>query len=219
MRHRLRICSLILCLLLTVTCLGACGSSGKMSRDTLLQIGDETFSRQEAMVFLLSQHSIYAGEYGDRIWEVQLSDGSFESYVRKAMLDYLERLFLADCAAKAEGVTLRQETIVRGTYSDSFDTLVFALRKDQWSPVITLLNEYALVQCLSVYEEEATAMNKAAMEKENREKQLQEAMTTYGRDITLVLNPEAWKDISLSGLAGLSLANFYDHTAGLEANY
>ena len=61
MRHRLRICSLILCLLLTVTCLGACGSSGKMSRDTLLQIGDETFSRQEAMVFLLSQHSIYAG--------------------------------------------------------------------------------------------------------------------------------------------------------------
>ena len=327
MRHRLRICSLILCLLLTVTCLGACGSSGKMSRDTLLQIGDETFSRQEAMVFLLSQHSIYAGEYGDRIWEVQLSDGSFESYVRKAMLDYLERLFLADCAAKAEGVTLsvtenaavdkaadaffrelneetkektgltreicgqayarfaraqifyrqvlgrgsdevsdeearavklliisvakdkgietaqlilnkikggtsavdatkntegvtlRQETIVRGTYSDSFDTLVFALRKDQWSPVITLLNEYALVQCLSVYEEEATAMNKAAMEKENREKQLQEAMTTYGRDITLVLNPEAWKDVSLSGLAGLSLANFYDHTAGLEANY
>ena len=118
-----------------------------------------------------------------------------------------------------EGVSLRQETIVRGDYSDSFDTLVFALRKDQWSPVITLLNEYDLVQCLSVYEEEATAMNKAAMEKENREQQLKDAMTTYGRDITLVFNPEAWKDISLSSFAGLSLANFYDHTAGLEANY
>ncbi len=326
MKHLRRAACLILALLLAASLLSGCGK-GKMGRDTLLQIGDETFSRQEATVFLLSQHSIYAGEYGEKIWDVQLSEGSFESYVRKAMLDYLERLFLADCAAKAdgvvlsaaenaavekaadaffrdlsdetkektgltrelcvqayaryaraqifyrqvlgrgsdevsdeearavkiliisvpkdlgigaaqglldkiangtaaveatkdmEGVTLRQETIVRGTYSDSFDKLVFALKKEQWSPVITMLNEYYLVQCLSVFEAEATAVNKAAMEKENREKQLKEAMTTYGEGITLVLNPLAWQDVSLKDYEGLSLANFYDYTAGLAADY
>lgn len=309
-----------------VLLLCSCGGT-KMGGDTLLQIGEERFTRQEAAVFLLSQHSIYAGEYGEDIWKVQLSDGSFESYVRKAMLDYLERLFLVDCAAREEGIslsttekaavekaadaffrdlneetitktgltreiceqaytrfaraqifyrqvlgrgmdeisdeearavkilivsvakdlgietaqallakikagtsaieatknkegmTIRQETIVRGTYSDSFDTLVFALKKEQWSPVITLQNDYVLVQCLSVYEEEATAVNKAVMEKENRERQLEEAMTAYGSKITLVMNPAAWEDVSMSSLQGLSPANFYDYTAGLVVNY
>ena len=74
------------CLALSlVLLLCSCGGT-KMGGDTLLQIGEERFTRQEAAVFLLSQHSIYAGEYGEDIWKVQLSDGSFESYVRKAML-------------------------------------------------------------------------------------------------------------------------------------
>ncbi len=314
------------CLILALLMLSGC-SGGKMNEDTLLRIGEERFSRQEAAIFLLSQHSIYAGEYGDKIWTVELSDGSFESYVKRAMLDYLECLFLCDCAAKAdgvelsaaemtavekaadaffrelneetiektgltrqlceqayarfaraqifyrqtlgsgpdeisdeearairiqivtvpgsqgmaaaqtlldtvkngtpaaeagkdlEGVTLRQETIVRGIYPDSFDALVFSLKKGQWSPVITVLNDYLLVQCLSALEEEATAVNKAAMEKQNREKLLEKAMSAYGRDITLEVNPAAWQDVSLSGLAGLAPANFYDHTAGLAADY
>ena len=94
-------------LLLLVLILSSCGGKQKQMGDgDLLQIGDEIFTKQEAMVFLLSQHTIYAGEYGEEIWNVQLSEGSFETYVKKAMLDYLERLFLTDCAARADGIAL-----------------------------------------------------------------------------------------------------------------
>ena len=95
--------ALVLILLLSS---GGCGSRQKMGDGDLLRIGDEVFTMQEAMVFLLSQHTIYAGEYGEEIWNVQLSEGSFESYIKKALLDYLERLFLTDSAARADGIVL-----------------------------------------------------------------------------------------------------------------
>ena len=308
---------------------GGCASRQKMGDGDLLRIGDEVFTMQEAMVFLLSQHTIYAGEYGEEIWNVQLSEGIFESYIKKALLDYLERLFLTDCAARAdgialsvtenaaaekaadqffqglseetkektgltraiclqafvryartqiyfrkvlgrypseisdeearavvlqivsvdsargigtardlldkitqdkkktaaeaaagtEGVSIRQETVIRGTYGGNFDTIVFALKKDQWSPVITMEGEYLLVQCVAVSDPSATALNKAAMEKANRERELQEAVAAYGQNITMICNPAVWEGISMSGFAGLSPANFYDHTDGLRADY
>ena len=306
--------------------LAACG--GRSMKDSeLLQIGEEVFTRQEAEIFALSQHNLYTAQYGEEIWEVALSEGSFEEYVKKALLDYLERLFLTDCAAKAagialsvsekaavekaadalfnglsedtrektgitrelcgqayaryamaqiyfrkvlgrsmaevsdeearamqlqivsvsktagigkaqeilekikegtlpaeairevEGAAIRTETVVRGIYPEKFDTLVFALKKDQWSPVITLDNEYVLVRCALAYDAEATALHKAEMEKQKREDQLQEALETYAKDITMVMNPRAWDDLSLRAYAGLSGANFYDYTDPLNADY
>ena len=306
--------------------LAACG--GRSMKDSeLLQIGEEVFTRQEAEIFALSQHNLYTAQYGEEIWEVALSEGSFEEYVKKALLDYLERLFLTDCAAKAagialsvsekaavekaadalfnglseetrektgitrelcgqayaryamaqiyfrkvlgrsmaevsdeearamqlqivsvsknagigkaqeilekikegtlpaeairetEGAAIRTETVVRGVYPEKFDTLVFALKKDQWSPVITLDNEYVMVRCVLAYDAEATALHKAEMEKQKREDQLQEALETYAKDITMILNPRAWEDVSLRAYAGLSAANFYDYTDPLNADY
>ncbi len=306
--------------------LAACG--GRSMKDSeLLQIGEEVFTRQEAEIFALSQHNLYTAQYGEEIWEVALSEGSFEEYVKKALLDYLERLFLTDCAAKAagialsvsekaavekaadalfnglseetrektgitrelcgqayaryamaqiyfrkvlgrsmaevsdeearamqlqivsvsknagigkaqeilekikegtlpaeairetEGAAIRTETVVRGIYPEKFDTLVFALKKDQWSPVITLDNEYVMVRCVLAYDAEATALHKAEMEKQKREDQLQEALETYAKDITMILNPRAWEDVSLRAYAGLSAANFYDYTDPLNADY
>lgn len=323
------LCAALLLILALTAALGGCGKKQKMGEGDLLRIGDEVFTRQEATVFLLSQHTIYTREYGEEIWNVQLSEDSFESYVRKAMLDYLERLFLTDCAARAdgialsvtenaaaekaadaffrslseetlektgltreiclqacvrwartqiyfrkvlgrgvdevseeearavqlqivsvdsargigaarellekikadkkktaaeaaagmEGVSIRKETVIRGTYGGTFDTIVFALKKDQWSPVITMPNEYLLVQCLAVSDPAATALNKAAMEKANRERELREAVATYAKDITMIYNPAAWEDVSMSAFAGLSAANLYDHTDGLRADY
>ena len=306
--------------------LAACG--GRSMKDSeLLQIGEEVFTRQEAEIFALSQHNLYTAQYGEEIWEVALSEGSFEEYVKKALLDYLERLFLTDCAAKAagialsvsekaavekaadalfnglseetrektgitrelcgqayaryamaqiyfrkvlgrsmaevsdeearamqlqivsvsknagigkaqeilekikegtlpaeairetEGAAIRTETVVRGIYPEKFDTLVFALKKDQWSPVITLDNEYVMARCVLAYDAEATALHKAEMEKQKREDQLQEALETYAKDITMILNPRAWEDVSLRAYAGLSAANFYDYTDPLNADY
>ena len=319
-----------LCLLvLLALILGGCGRNRTMGDDDLLQIGKEVFTKQEAAVFLLSQHTICAGEYGEEIWDVQLAEGSFESYVKAAMLDYLERLFLTDCAARAdgialsvtenaaaekaadafwqglneetkektgltreiclqactryaraqiyfrkvlgrssgeisdeearaavlqivsvdaasgigtarellekitadrkktaseaaagmEGVSIRRETVIRGTYGGSFDTIVFALKKDQWSPVITMPDAYLLVQCVAVSDPAATAVNKAAMEKANREQELQEAVSSYAKDITMTYNAAVWDEVSLRAFEGLSPANIYDHVAGLRADY
>ena len=324
MKSARRVLSVVLVLILV---LGGCGGKKKMGDNDLLRIGDEIYSRQEAMVFLLSQHTIYAGEYGEEIWNAELSEGRFESYLKKALLDYLERLFLTDSAARAdgialsvaenaaaekaadqfwqgmneetraktgltrelclqaciryaraqiyfrkvlgrapaeisdeegraavlqivsidkaqgietarsvlnkinegksaaeaaagtEGVSIRRETVTRGTYGGSFDTIVFSLRKDKWSPVITMDNEYLLVQCVAVSDPAATAMNKAAMEKARRENELQDAVADYAKDITLTVNPGAWDDISMNMFEGLSAVNFYDYAGSLRADY
>ena len=323
------LCLALVLILTLVPVLGGCGKKQKMGDSDLLRIGDEVFTMQEAAVFLLSQHSIYAGGYGEEIWNVQLSEGSFESYIKKALLDYLERLFLTDCAARAdgialsvaenaaaekaadrfwqglseetktktgltreiclqavfryaraqiyfrkvlgrtpgeisdeearaavlqivsvdsargigtarelldkitadkkktaveaaagiEGVTVRKETVIRGTYGGTFDTIVFALKKDQWSPVITMPDAYLLVQCLEVSDPAATALNKAAMEKAKRESELQEAVAAYGKSITMICNPAAWEEVSMSAFEGLSLVNLYDYTDSLRADY
>lgn len=325
MNKTCRAAALLLALVLLLT--GCSRRETALNDNELLRVGDVTCTKAEAMLYILSQHSIYAGAYGESIWSVKLSEGSFEQYVLDALLDYLEMLFLVDRAAVSAGVRLseaetaqveraadafmaeldehtrsvtgitgetvlnayaryarvqiyhrqvlagrvdelsdeearairlqfvvldrsggmeqaqavleklkngtavsdalkgiegaetRKETVVRGKYTDTFDTLAFALKKDQWSNIITMYGSYYMVQCLSTFEAEATAVNKASIESERREKLLKDALEEYGKSVTMMTNPELWSTIRMSSLEGLSKANFYDHTAALNAAY
>ena len=101
-----------LSILIAVLLLGlsACGSSSdaRLHRNELLAIDDSICTWAEAQMYILSQHTIYSQAYGEGIWAVKLAEGSFEKYVKDALLDYLKLLFLADLAARKQAVQLSE---------------------------------------------------------------------------------------------------------------
>lgn len=90
--------------------LSACSQGGerKLERGQLLAVEDAVCTWGEAQVFILTQHSAYAGEYGSMIWQVQLGDGNFEDYIRESLLEYLKMLLLANYGARRLEVRLSE---------------------------------------------------------------------------------------------------------------
>ncbi len=113
-------------LLLTVLmCLCACAGKDRslLTDGELLAVGDTICRKADAEIFILSQRSMYTKGYGEAIWNVQLENGSFESYVKEALLDYLEELYLVDAAAVADGIVLSEaETAAVHKAADAFMT-------------------------------------------------------------------------------------------------
>ena len=95
----------LVCLLL-----GACGKSSepRLERSQLLGIDDVICSWGEAKIFILTQHTAYGQTYGESVWDVPLSDGNFESYIRDSLLEYLKTMMLAVYAAEQIGASLSE---------------------------------------------------------------------------------------------------------------
>lgn len=115
-----------------------------------------------------------------------------------------------------DGVSSRRENVVRGTYSEEFDTLTFALKTGQWSPIFMEGSNYVIVQCQSSYLEEETAVHKAQMEKDAREKSLNDLLVSYAESVQLIYNPKLWDSWNMSQFSTLPAVNFYDYCDGLK---
>ena len=100
---------LMLLMLLVVCCCGCFGAGEreiKLKSSELFAVNDQICTRQELLIFLLTQKLKYESSYGADIWTAQLEDGSFEDYVREALLHYMETLFLVYDAAAQAGIAL-----------------------------------------------------------------------------------------------------------------
>ena len=319
-----KIPTICLCLLLTLSLLaGGCGNKyeGSLQPDELLSVGGGVCSWSEAQIFILSQYAQYTKNYGEGIWSVSLSEGTFADRIKAALLPYLELLFLADLAAEKQGITLSEnekfqieraasdyiralgepareklglslqeaedafsryarsqlfyeqtlmngqievseeearvmsvqivaadlslgmekaqeirtrlaggesvntilseygkcgsfrEELIRGRYGGNFDTIVFSLKNDQWSPIITLGDNYYIVKCLASYLPAETARNKAEMEQKAREELLTGVLDTYSKDTVLLLNPALWDSWSIEDYKDCPPVSFYDYAS------
>lgn len=105
MKKRFAAFFLILCLIVS-----GCGQSGELQleRNQLLGVGGIICSWGEAQVFILTQYTAYGRTYGESVWDVTLADGSFESYIRDSLMEYLKTLLLAAYAAGRLGVSLSE---------------------------------------------------------------------------------------------------------------
>ena len=115
-----------------------------------------------------------------------------------------------------DGVSSRRENVIRGMYSEDFDTLVFALKTEQWSPIFMEGTQYYIVQCVSSYLAEETAIHKAQMEAGAREENLNELLASYAESVQLVYNPKLWDSWSMSQYGSLPAVNFYDYCDELK---
>lgn len=77
-------------------------------------------------------------------------------------------------------------------------------------------SNYVIVQCQSSYLEEETAVHKAQMEKDAREKSLNDLLVSYAESVQLIYNPKLWDSWNMSQFSTLPAVNFYDYCDGLK---
>ena len=313
----------LVCLLLLL-CLLASACSGKnaeraLKENELLYVGGQLCTWPEARVFALAQHVQYSADYGEKIWTVSLGKQSFESYVKAALLDYLELLYLVDSVsaekgimlseaekaslrhaaedyvaalgeagaealeldretvyqlmcrmaraklvyaqvlrdtaeisdeearairlqivtmpesiglpaaqealeklreensstteilAAMEGVTVRQETLVRGKYSESFDSIAFSLRNGKWSNVIPVDGHFYLLYCISSNVSEETALNRGVLLLKQRRTLLENAVEEFARGKKLNVNGPLWDSWSMEDMIQYPQVDLYDY--------
>ena len=317
-----RLTTILLSLLLV---LSACSRGGELQleRNQLLGVGSMICSWGEAQIFILTQYTAYGREYGSDVWNVTLSEGNFESYIRDSLLEYLKTMLLAARAADKDGVSLseaeqretelaadslmndlgsaagrfgitkeavrsaythyalaqifyrqtvtdahleisdeearvislqiveldgsggyaqaaevaealkaadsvtevvsglegvsvRQENVVRGSYSDSFETIAFSLKQDQWSPVITEKGSFYILRCLSPYLADATEQHKAEMALAAREETINKTLKNFARTEQMIYNPELWDAWSMAQYEGAPAIDFFAYAAALK---
>lgn len=101
----------ILALLLSLCLMGtACGGNNEMvlRADELLAVGDIVCTWPQAQIFILAQYQKYSSVYGKGIWQVEMEEGNFESYIKEGLLDYMKLLYLSDYGARQEKLELSQ---------------------------------------------------------------------------------------------------------------
>ncbi|MBP3728710.1 MAG: hypothetical protein J6H18_00400 [Lachnospiraceae bacterium] len=115
-----------------------------------------------------------------------------------------------------DGVSGRRELVTRGSYPQDWETIVFALKQGQWSPLISGDTVSFLVLSLSPFVVEETARHKAEMEREAREKNLMDRMKALAESSQLIYNPALWDSWNMAQYADFAPVNFFDFTGELE---
>lgn len=80
-----------------------------LGKNELFRIGKETCTREEALIFVTSQKNIYEASYSDQIWGIALNDGTFETYVKNSLQNFLAKEKCMVAMAKAHEMTLGGE--------------------------------------------------------------------------------------------------------------
>lgn len=115
----------------------------------------------------------------------------------------------------SEGVSIRDENLIRGKYSKDFDTLVFSLKNGQFSPVIQEGDAYLIVQCLSSFLAAETQVRKAEMEQAIREETLTQALTKYLPEASILYNPTLWEGWTMESYHGAPAIDFFRYVEEL----
>ena len=80
-----------------------------LNEDQLFKIGRETATVPEAMIFVTTQKNIYEKAYGSEIWDIDLSNGTFETYVRESLQNFLAQMKCMVLMAADRGIELTEE--------------------------------------------------------------------------------------------------------------
>lgn len=62
-----------------------------LAKNELFRVGKEVCTKEEALIFVTSQKNVYEAAYSDQIWDISLNGGTFESYVKNSLLNFLAK--------------------------------------------------------------------------------------------------------------------------------
>ena len=198
------------------------GSEGRAATGITRETAEEAYARfARAQIFYrqtMVDGNVEVSDEEARVISLQIVEIEHRAGYAEALRIRAE-LEAGKAAAEAvrgiDGITVRRENVVRGTYGEEWETIVFALKEGRWSPIVAGDSSYYLIQCLSPYVVEETARHKAEMERSLREQNLDRVLKELADSVQLVYNPARWEKWSMQQYEGLPAANFYDHTGEL----
>lgn len=79
----------------------------------LFKLEDEVCTKQEAMIFILSQKARYENLYGKDIWSVRIQEQTFSEYMRDKLQDFLAKMKCMVLMAEEYGVELSEEETLK----------------------------------------------------------------------------------------------------------
>ncbi|MCI8549901.1 MAG: hypothetical protein HFI68_04800 [Lachnospiraceae bacterium] len=92
-------------------------STSKLKEGELFRLEGRACTKQEALVFVLSQKSRYEDGYGAGIWDVKVGDETFDSYMKKNLLDFLVKMKCMTLMADQYDVELSDEEKLRVSHA------------------------------------------------------------------------------------------------------
>lgn len=78
----------------------------KLKDDEVVSISDNTYSKPQAMLLLLTEKTIYSNSYGEEIWSKKMGDKSAEDYVKETVKSQLIQLNAMYQMAKEKDISL-----------------------------------------------------------------------------------------------------------------
>lgn len=100
-------------------------------------------------------------------------------------------------------------TMERSEQPDALEQAAFALEQDQISEIVEQDGAFYILKCVNAYDEEATAIRKAQMEKEKRSQVFQSLYEPFAASHQVVYSEEFWDGISFEGGEECRTDNFF----------
>lgn len=113
-----RFCGLLLCLMLVISWLTACGDgrvvfTAGFKEDEVFRIGDISCTRAETYVYLTTTQNRYESVYGPEVWNVEKDGVTLEENVKETVLARISQIKTMCLLAEREEVELDSEEVRR----------------------------------------------------------------------------------------------------------
>ncbi len=126
-----KITSILLVILLALSVVGCSTGNTKvkittgLSSKELFKIGDQTCSKNEALVYATAQKKLIEDAYGSEIWNVSKGDVTVKEYVQDSLKDFLAQLKCIHQMADDNQVTLtdQEKTLASNCAKEYIDNL------------------------------------------------------------------------------------------------
>ena len=110
-------------------CAGGCQGNKmfdkKLKENEVVGIGDNTYSKAQAMLFLLTEKTIYSNSYGEEIWSKKMGEQSAQEYVKDTVKSQLIQLNAMYQMAQEKEITLTdtQKEQIKKSAQSYYDSL------------------------------------------------------------------------------------------------
>ncbi len=109
----------------TCSCQGNKMFDKKLKENEVVGIGNNTYSKPQAMLFLLTEKTIYTNSYGEEIWSKKMGEQSAQEYVKDTVKSQLVQLNAMYQMAQEKEITLTdtQKEKIKNSAKSYYDSL------------------------------------------------------------------------------------------------
>lgn len=176
-------------------------SLAKKTFDTITLDVDTEVSDEDAKQITVNQIYIATVTHDKDGNEIKLDDKEKAKALKKVKTLLKEAKKTEDFAAFAEKNTQHNQvqfTFGKGEAGEVLEKVVFALKTGEISGIITLDNGYYILECVSDFDEDATAIKKEEIIADRQKKEFAKVYKDWSKEFEVTLNTTVWDTVTFA---------------------